>query len=254
MMKKAKTKRTILVPLDARGTGNERLNITGLLARYLHASVTGLFVADSRSLEAASLPFAFEISQFSAEERSLQYAKLTSVNRLAANKVGRRLMELSTQYMISVSFFTKTGELFDSAFAQPNSDILFFPRQTTQFRQARPIRADHLVEELVVYYDTSGQAKTSLKLAEQLCCNHKVANLTLVHEGALSEQALLTLLQRGIRPKLQLISTRDPLWLRSLHMQESALILVPRNKFASLSSPQLSLLFAGLNCQVLLIQ
>jgi len=254
MISAIKTERTILVPLDAQSANSERLFLSAALAKVLQASVSGLFVVDARPLEAANLPFAIEISRYSAAERSLQQGTLASLNRKTASETERKLQEISSRYKISMSFSSLTGDLYDSAFSQPVSDILLFPRQSAQFRQWQQLSVTNQIGEVVVYCDASMQINNGLRLAEQLCSNQLLAKVTLLYEGLPPVEVAKSLRQRGFRTQIQAISTHDPLWLRSLHLPESSLVLIPRDKFAGLSSEQLNRLFASLKFQVLLMQ
>ncbi|NHN36233.1 hypothetical protein G8764_02880 [Pseudomaricurvus alcaniphilus] len=258
-----KRKRTILIPLDTEPVSSDNLTFTAILAKYLNASLSGLFVANSRTLEAANLPFAFEINRFSAQERSLHQADLARLNRKSANDVQRLLNDVCQRNKISVTFTTLTGELIESAFAQPASDILFFPRQHNwvsaqwqyqargQYRAQSPAR--QRLDQVLVYYDASAQAEEAIKLAQRLCNNHLASRLILLCEGTAPIEVVRALQQLGIRPGVQQVTTSDPLWLRSLYLTESSLVLIPRSKLAGLTPQQLSFLFAHCKGQILLL-
>ncbi len=63
------TERRILIALDALSITEASLLSLVTMARWLNASLAGLYIEDSRLLAAAGLPFAREISSLSGEER-----------------------------------------------------------------------------------------------------------------------------------------------------------------------------------------
>lgn len=248
------TKRTLVIPLDARVARRDDFYLSAILAKLLDASVRGVFVLNARSLDAASLPFAVEISRFSATERALQRADLDRFHRKTAGDVERLLTEVSYVHQINVSFNTLTGERVDSALTETEADVLLLPRPEPGLSLGRRTHHGPQLDELVVFCDNSPRSSQALQLAQRLHQNHRVKQLTLLYETTPPLELLGQLQHSGIHTaRLLPVDCRDPRWLQKLRLGDNSLLLLPRARLGALSRAQQARLLDSSRCRILLL-
>ena len=101
----------ILVALDNSQDSMAALNIAASFARLLEAELEGLFVEDDSWYQMAERGFHWEISAFTGTINPLEERRMRLQIRAHAERIKRRLEEISERYDINHSFRSVRGEV-----------------------------------------------------------------------------------------------------------------------------------------------
>lgn len=247
------SKQRILIALDAIHPNEESLVMLVNLAVQLKASLSGLFVEDSRLLEVASLPFSTEIHRISAQERNLQVDNLTRLNKRASLQIQRRLNELSSQYKIDWTFNVEPGELFAKALSQKGFDVFLPARKRSELRPKRSQAQDEKQLNLILIYDLSPQFQRAIEIARLLAAGGMVSDITILCNRGLPLIITEQLPKKGIKLHILSAATSYPEILKSLPLSPSTLLLLPKKSICQLSPNELSTVFTRMASSLLLL-
>lgn len=114
----------ILVALDPSPQSLAALQAAAQLAAVLHAELHGLFVEDADLLCMCALPFAREISTYSAQPRPLDSLALERQLRTQANRLRQRLAHEAETRQIHWSFQVVRGRVTEELLAAAENALL----------------------------------------------------------------------------------------------------------------------------------
>gem|GEM_PF-1663362 len=117
--------RRILVALDNSEDSLAALNIAASFARLLEAELEGLFVEDDSWYKMIERGFHWEISAFTGSINPLEERRMRLQIKAHAERIKRRLAEISERYDISHSFRSVRGEVQRQILkATENADLI----------------------------------------------------------------------------------------------------------------------------------
>ena len=129
--------RRILIALDASDAGLEALETAVALASRMEAELLGLFVEDVNLLRFAALPFAREVSYFSAKTRRLDSGEMERALRAQASRVQAALIEAAGRQRVRCSFRVVRGEVTTQLLAAAHDiDLVALGMTHQQFRRS----------------------------------------------------------------------------------------------------------------------
>ena len=234
------TERRILIALDALSVTEAGLLSLVTMARWLNASLAGLYIEDSRLLAAAGLPFAREISRLSGEERLLGRDAMIRSSKMASSRAQRLLEQLSSQQQVTCTFHIESGMLAPCALSHEGYDI-FFPGRIRTSTRPRPRRlSSRASQPLVLIYDASPQFHRALEVVRRLAVNGMVSDVTLLSETALPTEIADQLPVDGVRVHFQRVKYIHPGHLPYLRLPEGSLIMMSKMNFEKRSATELA--------------
>ncbi len=128
--------RRILIALDASASGIAALETAVALASRMEAELLGLFVEDVNLLRFAALPFAREVSFFSARTRRLDSGEMERALRAQASRAEAALIEAAERRRVRCSFRVVRGEVTTQLLAAAHDiDLLALGMPRRQFRR-----------------------------------------------------------------------------------------------------------------------
>ena len=128
--------RRILIALDASASGLAALETAVALASRMEAELLGLFVEDINLLRFAALPFAREVSYFSARTRRLDSGEMERALRAQASRAGAALIEAAERQRVRCSFRVVRGEVTTQLLAAAHDiDLVALGMARRQFRR-----------------------------------------------------------------------------------------------------------------------
>ncbi|WP_272991921.1 hypothetical protein [Porticoccus hydrocarbonoclasticus] len=234
------TERRILIALDALSITEASLLSLVTMARWLNASLAGLYIEDSRLLAAAGLPFAREISSLSGEERLFGRDAMIRSSRMASSRAQQLLEQLSSQQKVACTFHIESGMLAPCALSHEGYDIFFPGRIRTSARPRPPGLSSRPSKPLVLVYDTSPQFYRALEVVSRLAANGMVSDVTLLSETALPPEIADQLPVDGIRVHFQRVESIHPGDLTYLRLPAGSLIMMSKMNFEKLSATELA--------------
>lgn len=250
----SKTKQRILVALDSLEANEESLALLVTIAARLKASLSALYIEDSRLTEAAGLPFTTEIHRVSAQERNLHTDTLIRWNKRVSTKIQHMLEELSSHHKIPWSFRIEPGEFITKTLSQKGFDVFFPARKraeltlgTFAIKQAKELN-------FTLIYDSSPQFQRALEMVRILAMAGMAADITILCETALPNiitEQLLPL--KGIKLHIRNVASTQTEALISLSLNSSSLLLLPKQYVCCLPEGQLSELFTRIASPMLLL-
>ena len=232
------TDRRILIALDAYSATESGLVMLVSIASHLNASLTGLYIKDSRLMSAAALPFCTEINYLSAEERELEPEELLRINKVASARARRLLEKLSTRDKLAWTFAEESGELALCALSHQNCDI-FFPGRSRPYPtlQRYPPPSGH---QLTLIYHGEMKFVRMLEVTRLLSANGMVSDVTIVSETPLPLEIAKKLPVQGIHLHFQLAHSTRAEQLRYLKLPRSSLVLMSKSAMNGLTERQLA--------------
>lgn len=248
----SKQEQQILIALNGHYSNKDSLTSLVNMAKLLNASLTGLFVEDSRLLDVANLPFTTEINRFSAEERNLHADTLIRETKKIALEVQNLMMALSEEHQVSWAYSIETGELVSKALSYEGFDIFFPARNKTTFQLPANLKKPLIYQRVILLYDVSPQFDRAMNLIKTLVGNHVCYELTVLGETELPadiKQALSTI----NHVNFQSVNIGEPLLSSSLNLPPSTLVVSPKSKVSDLSTEELTDLMTKMACSLLLI-
>ncbi len=108
----------ILVALDASPQSINALETAAKLASYMKASIKGLFVEDIDILRICESPFAREFSFFTFRTAPVQRERIEYQMRVLADKINRKIAEISSRLGISWDFTVTRGGVSSEILSQ----------------------------------------------------------------------------------------------------------------------------------------
>jgi len=249
----SKTEHRILIALDAVQNNEESLAMLVNLASRLKASLSGLFVEDSRLMQVASLPFTTEINRISAQERNLQVDTLARLNKRISVKFQRLLDELSSRHKIDWTFNVEAGELFSKALPQEGFDVFFPARKRPTLKpETSPPKQTELLKFALIY-DLSPQFDRAVEMVRTLCIDGMVSEITILCETELPQKITEQLLKEGIKLHILSVASTHLNALKLLRLHSSTLLLLPKKNISRLSPRELSELLTHIATPLLLL-
>ncbi len=248
----SKQEQRILIALNAQYSNKDSLASLVTMAKLLNASLTGLFVEDSRLLEVANLPFTTEINRFSAEERNLHADRLIRGTKKVALEIQNLMMALSEENKVSWAYSIETGELVSKALSYEGFDVFFPARNKTTFQPPANLKKPLIYQRVILLYDASPQFDRAINLIKTLVGKHICYELTVLSETELPadiRQALSTINHINF----QCLSVGGPLLISSLNLPPATLVVSPKSKARDLSAEELTDLMTKMACSLLLI-
>ncbi|WP_438951524.1 hypothetical protein [Porticoccus sp.] len=234
------SERRILIALDAlSGTETDLLSLV-TIARWLNASLAGLYIEDSRLMAAAGLPFACEISSLSGEERLLGREAMIKSSKIASSRARQLLEQLSSQQEVACTFRIESGMLAPSALSHEGYDIFFPGRIRTSARPNRQASSSQPSQQLILIYDASPQFHRALDIVKRLSLNGIVSDVTLLSETVLPAEIADQLPVDGVRLHFQRVKSIHPRDLRHLRLPAGSLIMMSKSHFETLSATELA--------------
>ena len=230
------TERRILIALDALSVTEACLLSLVTMARWLNASLAGLYIEDSRLMAAAGLPFAREISSLSGEERLLGRDAMIRSSKMASSRARQLLEQLSSQQQVTCTFHIESGMLVPAALSHEGYDI-FFPGRTRTHQQWSSMKP---TQQLALIYDASSQFHRVLEVVRQLSLKGLVSDVILLSETALPAEIADQLPVDGIRLHFQRVNSIHPGDLRRLRLPAGSLIMMSKTNFEKLSTTELA--------------
>ena len=196
--------RRILLALDASASGLAALEGAVALASRMEAELLGLFVEDINLLRFAALPFAREVSHFSATTRRLDSGMMERALRAQASRAETALIEAAERLRVRCSFHIARGEVTAQLLAAAHEiDLVALGMPRRQYR-----RIGSTVREIV------NAAQSSVLL---LPLDARIrAPIAVVYDGspasarALSVARYFTQIQDSILTVLVTTKTGDP--------------------------------------------
>ena len=172
--------RALLVALDPSGDSLNLLETAVALAGQLDADLEALFLEDVDLLRIADLPWSFEVTLSSAEERKTSSQAIGRALEARAADARSRLQNAAAQTRIRWSFRTVRGRRMQTVFAEASaSDLLLIGhtrRGTSDTRLQQAARPRHAV---YAAYEGSDSAQRALSVARELA-ERDGADLTVV--------------------------------------------------------------------------
>ncbi|MBI3778498.1 MAG: universal stress protein [Gammaproteobacteria bacterium] len=131
--------RRILISLDASASGTAALETAVALASRMEAELLGLFVEDVNLLRFAALPFAREMSFFSARIRRLDIVGMERALRAQASRAEATLIETAGRQRVRCSFRVVRGEVTTQLLAASQDiDLIALGVTRRQFHRISP--------------------------------------------------------------------------------------------------------------------
>lgn len=131
--------RRILIALDASASGLAALGTVVTLASRMEAELLGLFVEDVNLLRLASLPFAREVSYFSARTRRIDSGGMERALRAQASRAEAALIEAAERQRVRCSFQIVRGQVTTQLLAAAQEiDMVALGMPRGQFRRSGP--------------------------------------------------------------------------------------------------------------------
>ncbi|MEH6529064.1 MAG: hypothetical protein V7718_03880 [Porticoccus sp.] len=248
----SKTEQQILIALNAQYSNKDSLASLVNMAKLLNASLTGLFVEDSRLIEVANLPFTTEINRFSAEERNLHADTLMRATKRIALEIQNLMKALSAEHKVSWTYSIEAGELISKALSYEGFDIFFPARNITTFQPTAKIKKPPTYQQLVLLYDVSPQFDRAMDMIQTLAGSSFCYEITVLCETELPAEIKQTLSKIN-HINFKSLTYNSPLLLHSLNLPPSTLIVSPKNKIQDLSTEELTDLTTLMACSLLLI-
>ncbi len=234
------TERRILIALDALSITEAGLLSLVTMARWLNASLAGLYIEDSRLLAAAGLPFAREISSLSGEERLLGRDAMIRSSKMASSRAQRLLEQLSSQQQVTCTFHIESGMLAPCALSHEGYDIFFPGRIRASARPHPRGLSSRATQPLILIYDASPQFHRALEVVRRLTVNGMVSDVTLLSETALPAEIADQLPVDGVRVHFQRVKSIHPGHLPCLRLPAGSLIMMSKMNFEKLSATELA--------------
>ena len=177
--------RRILLALDTSDSGLAALETAVVLASRMEAELLGLFVEDINLLRFAALPFAREVSYFSARTRRLDSGEMERALRAQASRAEAALIEAAERQRVRCTFHVVRGEITTQLLAAAHDiDLVALGMPRRQFRRiSATVReivnaaqssvlllppADQIRTPIVVVYDGSPASARALSVARHL--------------------------------------------------------------------------------------
>lgn len=271
--------RRILVALDASPHSLAALRAAAALAARLNAELIGLFVEDINLLRLAELPFAREVSRFSAYPQQLDRQQVERELRVRARQAQQALQGVGAVGGIRWSFRVVQGvvpvELLSAA---ADSDLIVLGKtgwsnrrglgstaRLIMIQSERPALVlpvgSRFKTPIAVVYDGSELALDALRLAASLLQAGELSLVVLIVAGDLAaardlqDQAAGLLRKLGVRARFRwLIDAKMERWKDFVEAEGCGGLVLP----AGVESPerhfQLLELLNSVNCPVLLVR
>ena len=172
--------RALLVVLDPSGDSLALLETAVNLASQLQADLEALFVEDSDLLRVADLPYAFEVTLSSAEERKTSRQAMSRSMEAHAAHARSRLETAAGRARIQWSFRTVRGRRIETVFAEASgSDLLLVGHMRQSLFAAPRQRAAEPRHAVYSAYHGGIAADHALSVARELA-ERDGADLTVV--------------------------------------------------------------------------
>lgn len=157
--------RRILIAVDASASGLAALETAVALAARMEAELLGLFVEDANLLRFAALPFAREVSYFSARTRRLDSGEMERALRAQASRAEAALIEAAERRRVRCSFRVVRGEVTTQLLAAAHDiDLVALGMTRRRFRRiSSTVRGP-----VVIVYDGSPTSVRALSVARYL--------------------------------------------------------------------------------------
>ncbi len=244
------TERQIMIAMDARNVSEENLAVLAQIASRLNAPLSGLFVEDSRLLDAARLSFAIEVCSQTGEEKKLETETLARLNRQFSARARQLLEKLAQLHQIPWSFTVEAGELISKALARRGVDV-FFPARLQRAGEKRVLHGGH--QQLVLFYEKSPQFERAVEVLKQLSAHDFPLEVVVVTEIPLPKDVIEQIDAVGVSLRVQRVAGLDLRALRLLHVSATALVMLPKHRLRELAPAELSGLAALFSCPVYLL-
>lgn len=197
----------ILIALDTSGQDNHTLDIAARLAASRGVELVTLFIEDQDLVHLAEFPFAREIERGSGAERRLDSLRMTRALKSEAQRVSRRLEDITRQIRLRYSLKTVRGSYMAEAMAAvTGTDILFLSRSMGVYRRHAAVVRRHLFRRpsfrsgssgtVWAWYESSPSSEAALAVAAEIAAGSR--RLVLLHSGAAgaSDEELLERLRQ----------------------------------------------------------
>jgi len=246
----------ITVVLDTHGDRSTTLRSAIELAAGVQGELLCLFVEDSDLLRAADLPFASEVTRWSAQDRPLNVEEVVRSLRALATRVELELQSAAKEARVRCSFRVVRGPRVQAALdAAERFDVLVLGsgRRRLGPISKRPVALPS-VDAVYLLFDGSPASGRALPVAVAVARGAGADIFVWLADsvGGLSEDRLdAKLRETGVPYRIARIPA-DSLAGRLRNLSGSALV-VPEG--ALLRDPrELALLLAGIRCPVLLVR
>ena len=249
-----KTEQRILVALNALEANEESLVMLATVAGRLKASLSGLYVEDSRLIEAAGLPFATQINRISVQESNLNRDSLARLNKRTSIKMQQLLETLSKQHKIAWSFNIEPGDLISKALSQKGFDVFFPARKRSGLNLNVSTLQQTNQLTFILLYDLSPQFNRALEMVRRLAIEDMVSNITILCENGLPKDITEQLLPiNGVKLHIYSVASAQSEILISLKLNTSTLLMLSKQYIINLPEHELSELFNRIGSSMLLL-
>jgi hypothetical protein len=195
----------ILIALDTSGHDNHVLDTAVQLAANRGVELVTLFIEDQDLVHLAEFPFAREIERGSGAERKLDSLRMTRALRSEAQRVSRRLKDITRQIHVRYSLKTVRGSYMAEAMAAvTGTDILFLSRSMGVFRRHATVGRRSLLTRppsrpghsgnVWVWYQSSPSSEAALAVAAEIAGVNR--RLVLLCSDTANDELLEQLRQR----------------------------------------------------------
>ncbi len=106
----------ILVALDCSNHSYAALKAAVVLARHFDASLTGVFIEDTRLMDLANSPFCTEVGEYTAAVRNISYENLSKGIRVQYKWIGRAFSKLIKAAEIDAKLRIHQGKITETLF------------------------------------------------------------------------------------------------------------------------------------------
>lgn len=269
--------RRILVALDTSPHSVAALEVAVQLAEEWNAELVGLFVEDLDLLRLAQLPFAQEVSAYSARLRSFGPEQLELQLRAQAARLRRQMARMAMRRGINWSFEVSRGDIAAELLEQAEgADLVVLGKtgwsesrtmgSTTRLVVTRSEtrvlivrQATHLVPSLRVIFDGSEASLRALRSAAMLAEREiRELSVLLVAEAEarireLRRQAAKLLRERGLRARYRALTEPEADQLADAAEALDCVLVVPAD-IEGLEGDDMLEFLDGLDCPVLVVR